>query len=161
VNTHRNGKQSPICSVFIGMLILGALFAGNTGPAAAQESSDLGRLFFTPERRQLLDRQRELNIEAQQDVPDDPTLVINGVVSRSSGKRTVWINGVPQNDNATPSGVSVVPRRGAPGRVIVQTSEGEIEDAVVGDSLNRNTGESTDILDGGSIRIHPNSALKR
>jgi hypothetical protein len=161
VNTRRNGKQSPICSVFIGMLMLGALFAGNTGPAAAQESSDLGRLFFTPERRQLLDRQRELNIEAQQDVPDDPTLVINGVVSRSSGKRTVWINGVPQNDNATPSGVSVVPRRNAPGRVIVQTSDVANGDAAVGDTINRDTGEATDILDGGSVRIHSSPSTRR
>lgn len=136
------------------MLVLGVLLAGATVPAAAQESGDLGRLFFTPERRQLLDRQRELNIEAQQEVPDDPTLVINGVVSRSSGKRTVWINGVPQNDNATPSGVSVVPRRGAPGRVIVQTDEMAKEDAAVGDSINRDTGESTDILEGGEIRVH-------
>ena len=77
-------------AVIAGFLAAGALVA----PALAQTQAPLGRLFFTPEKRQLLDRQRDLNVQAQQETPEDPTLTINGVVTRSSGKRTVWINGV-------------------------------------------------------------------
>lgn len=58
-------------------------------PAAVAEET-LGRLFFSPERRQQLDRQRELNVLDQQQVLVDPTLTIDGVVTRSSGRRTAW-----------------------------------------------------------------------
>ena len=63
-------------------------------PCAARGADDaLGRLFFTPERRQQLDRQREMNILDKQQIQADPTLTIDGVVTRSSGKRTAWVNG--------------------------------------------------------------------
>ena len=130
------------------------LLAAPGSMAGAQEKHDeLGRLFFTPERRQMLDRQRQLNIQEKQEIPEDPTLTINGVVARSSGKRTAWINGVPQNENETPSGVSVIPKRKEPGKVVVQTSESPAGNARVGDTVNRNTGEATDLLGGGRINI--------
>ncbi len=137
------------------LCVLGTL-AGFCPPASADE--ELGRLFFTPERRQALDRQRQLNIQEQQEVPEDPTLTINGVVTRSSGKRTVWINGVAQNENEKPSGVAVTPSRQEPGRIVIQTSEAQPAKAKVGDTVNRNTGEATDLLGEGKISIKPVSA---
>ena len=120
-------------------------------PAASAEE-ELGRLFFTPERRQALDRQRQFNIEEKpQEIPEDATFTINGVVTRSSGKRTVWINGVAQNDNERPSGVTIIPNRKAPGKVIVQPNDAPVGNARVGETVNRNTGEATDLLNGGSI----------
>ena len=119
-------------------------------PAASAEE-ELGRLFFTPERRQALDRQRQFNIQEKQEIPEDATLTINGVVTRSSGKRTVWINGVAQNDNEEPSGVTVIPNRKAPGNVIVQSNDARVGNARVGETVNRNTGETTDLLGDGSI----------
>ena len=127
-----------------------AAFIVSICPAASAEEA-LGRLFFSPERRQTLDRQRQFNIQEKQETPEDPTLTINGIVTRSSGKRTVWINGVAQNENETPSGVSVTPSRKEPGRVVVQTSDAAVGNAKVGDTVNRNSGESTDLLNGGSI----------
>ena len=76
-------------------------------PLHAEEA--LGRLFFTPERRQALDQQRQYNIQEKQLVPEDPTMTINGVVTRSSGKRTVWINGVAQSEEETASSVAARP----------------------------------------------------
>jgi len=135
-----------------GLLAALALVAAFCTNASAQESSDeLGRLFFTPERRQTLDRQRQLNIQEKQEIPEDPTLTIDGVVTRSSGKRTVWVNGVAQNENETPSGVSVTPRRKDPGKVVVQASESPAGNAKVGGTINRNTGVATDLLNGGRI----------
>ena len=140
----RNARLAGLFSVF-------ALAAALCPPARAEE--ELGRLFFTPERRQGLDRQRQLNIQEKQEIPEDPKLTINGVVTRSSGKRTVWINGVTQNENETPSGVSVSTNRKEPGKVVVQGSEAPPGEAKVGDTVNRNTGEATDLLNGGRIML--------
>ena len=119
-------------------------------PAPAQ---DLGRLFFTHERREALDRQRQFKVPENLEVPDDPTLTINGVVTRSSGKRTVWINGTAQEDDHTDSGLVVAPSRGNPGQVLVQPEDGPTSRVGVGNTVNRNTGEAADLLGGGSIRI--------
>jgi hypothetical protein len=119
-------------------------------PVARAEDA-LGRLFFTPERRQSLDRQRQLNIQEKQEIPEDPTLTINGAVTRSSGKRTVWINGVAQNENQTQTGLSVTPSRKEPGTVVVRGTDVPAGNAKVGETINRNTGESTDLLGGGRI----------
>lgn len=120
--------------------------------AGAEGTSDqLGRLFFTPERRQNLDRLRELNIQEQNEIPEDTALTINGVVTRSSGKRTVWINGVSQNENDIPGSVSVTPNRRDPGKVTVHISEIPLAAAKVGDTVSRDTGEATGLLNGGRI----------
>ena len=102
--------------------------------AVAQEQQELGRLFLTPERRQALDRQRQFNIQEQKEIPADPTLTINGLVTRDSGKRTIWINGMAQHERDT------------------QTA------ARVGDTINRTTGETSDLLRGGRISIRPGQA---
>jgi hypothetical protein len=149
--------NTPTPRTRIALLAALALAAALSPPAPAEE--ELGRLFFTPERRQTLDRQRQLNIQEQQEAPEDPTLTINGVVTRSSGKRTVWINGVAQNENEKPGGVNVTTNRKEPGKVIVQGSDAPAGDAKVGDTVNRNTGEATDLLNGGSIsRNRPNNS---
>jgi len=139
---------------FAGWLCAFTLLAALCHIAKADE--ELGRLFFTPERRQALDRQRQFNIQEKQEIPVDPTLTINGVVTRSSGKRTVWINGVAQNDNEKPSGITIIPNRKAPGKVVVQPSDAPSGSARVGDTVNRNTGETSDLLDGGQISIKSN-----
>ena len=120
-------------------------------PAAAEDP--LGRLFFSPERRQAMDRQRQLNQPEKSDAEDSPTLTINGVVTRSSGKRTVWVNGVAQHDRETLDGVEVIPERHAPGRVRVRPDDAPETRAAVGDSINRGTGETTPLLGGGQIRV--------
>lgn len=147
-NQSRGGLAALLC-------VLGTL-AGLCPPAWADE--ELGRLFFTPERRQSLDRQRQLNIQEKQEAPADPTLTINGVVTRSSGKRTVWVNGVAQNDNEKPSGVAVTPKRNEPGTVVVHTEEAPNARAKVGDTVNRNSGEATELLGGGHIGVRRETA---
>lgn len=126
-------------------------------PASAEES--LGRLFFTPERRLTLDQQRQFNIQEKQEIPEDPTLTINGVVTRSSGKRTVWVNGVAVRENGPVSGVEVVPMLKNPGRVVINSAEMPAAAANVGNTVHLDTGENTDLLRGGRIVVRqPNSA---
>ena len=128
-----------------------ALIGVLAAPSCAQDATPaLGRLFFTAEQRQRLDRQRQL--DAKEAVAADPTLTIDGVVTRSSGKRTVWINGVAQS--AAPGGVAVAsPRRDDPAQVVVQAAGAKPVKARVGDSVDRQSGEATDLLGGGSITI--------
>ena len=126
------------------------LFVATFAPIPAS-SEELGRLFFTPERRQTLDRQRQFNIQERKEIPEDPTLTINGVVTRSSGKRTVWINGVAQDEKDIGSGTAVTPNRANPGRIVVQPEGGPAARARVGDTVNRNTGETADLLGGGAV----------
>ena len=126
------------------VLVPGATFG-------AEES--LGRLFFTPERRQQLDRQREMNVLDKQQVPADPTLTIDGIVTRSSGKRTAWVNGSPQNEDDVASGLTVTPRRGDPGKVLVEANDSPAARARVGETVNRTTGQASDLLGGGQVLV--------
>lgn len=133
-------------------LFLACVLIATTVPFPA-DSEELGRLFFTPERRQTLDRQRQFNIQERKEIPEDPTLTINGLVTRSSGKRTVWINGVAQDEKDIGSGVAVMPNRTNPGKVIVQPDGAPSTKASVGDTVHRNTGETAELLQGGQIVI--------
>jgi len=77
-------------------------------PAAAADSS-LGRLFFTPSQRALLDVARsqrtrvtvateatEATVEVSEPVPQ--TITYDGMVRRSDGQTTVWLNNRPVDD---------------------------------------------------------------
>ncbi len=143
-----NSCLPPYCGhLFLAFLLISVCIPFPVG------SEELGRLFFTPERRQMLDRQRQLNIQERKEIPEDPTLTINGVVTRSSGKRTVWINGVAQDERDTGSGIAAMPNRANPGKVVVQPDGGQAARASVGDMVNRNTGETSDLLGGGRLTI--------
>ncbi len=120
-------------------------------PTFAEEA--LGRLFFTPERRQALDHQRQFNIQEKQEAPESPTFTIDGVVTRSSGKKTVWVNGNVVGENAASSDVDVVPMRQNPGRVVIQSGDAPRTSAKVGETVQRDTGETADLLNGGRIVV--------
>ena len=139
--------------------LLSTLLWVSTFCPLAQADGELGRLFFTPERRQALDRQRELNIQETQVIPEDPMLTINGIVTRSSGKQTTWINGVAQNENDA-SGITITTNRKTPGKVIVQPNDRPPRKANVGDTINRNTGETSDLLGDGQIGIRRGREIK-
>lgn len=140
-------------------LLIAVLLSGVLSPAASAEEA-LGRLFFTPERRQALDRQRQLNIQDVKQVNEDPALTINGMVTRSSGKSTSWVNGAAQNENEMSGSAVVVPRGNDAGKVEVQGGELPTATARVGETVNRNTGEAADLLGGGQISIRPAAPAK-
>jgi len=118
----------------------------------AQNGDDsLGRLFFSPERRAALERQRLLNIQEARTL-EGATLRLNGIVQRSSGKSTVWINEQPQHeDEADRSGVAVKLSPKAPGRAQLRPGEEAPTELKVGESINRATGERETRLGGGVI----------
>lgn len=95
--------------------------------APAGYAEELGRLFFTPQQRAMLERGQQPDIE-NPDNPDQQNIIesmtISGIVQRHGGERTVWINGVPQlagkSDEHAPESVPVaVPGQPQPVRVKV------------------------------------------
>ncbi len=132
----------PLISLALMLLCLAA-------PAAAA-AEELGRLFFTPQQRQDLDRRRATN-RAEEEAPQikEGPLTLEGHVQRSSGKTAVWINGVPQYDSHAgrdPARVTVVPNQGEPG---VSLKIGQIYE--------RMSGEVRDKLNGGEITVGKSS----
>ena len=79
-----------------------------SAPIPAQAADALGRLFFNPEQRAQMDLARSKRIRAtlseepaQEDAAALPeTVTYNGVVRRSDGKNTIWLNSrsVPEGE---------------------------------------------------------------
>lgn len=90
-------------------LILLLMIAFLPGHAFCAGAEPIGRLFFSPDERAMLDQQRNktsADSPPNQVTQTDP-ITLNGIVRRSSGKTTAWINRVPQNENETPQGIAV------------------------------------------------------
>ena len=140
--------------------VLAFFLACATSVACAEES--LGRLFFTPEKRAVLERQRQMNIQIQEtQTLQGASVHLDGIIQRSSGKKTVWINGLPQNDNATPLGVAAKIAPGDPARAAL-SAEGESPvNLKVGETVNRATREKDNGLEGGTILVGKPSARAR
>ncbi|TMH85603.1 MAG: hypothetical protein E6H45_08135 [Betaproteobacteria bacterium] len=101
-----------------------------TGQVAAQQN--LGRLFFTEQERQDLDRRRQANIQ-ETAVVVESTVTVNGQVSRSSGRSTTWINGVPQESARKPLDPARVTLPGGEGAPSVTLKIGQTLDKVRGE----------------------------
>ncbi len=97
------------------VITLMAFFFLFTGGGHAAATPDLGRLFTSTVERSTLDRLRRQDliqnelIRAREDAGEEKkgsdTLVINGVVQRSNGDKTVWINGKKVENKKGPNNV--------------------------------------------------------
>jgi hypothetical protein len=112
-------------------LVAGALLlVVATGQVAAQEN--LGRLFFSEQQRQDLDRRRQANIQETAAVIES-TVTVNGQVSRSFGRSTTWINGVPQESLRKPADPARVTLPGGEGAPSVNLKIGQTLDKIRGE----------------------------
>jgi hypothetical protein len=130
-------------SKVVSLLLLGLLGAGSP----AIQAQDLGRLFFTEEQRAALDARRKARVPdrpAAAPVVASPTTRLDGFVKRSQGPSTVWVNGAPLQESVRPGERSV--------RVPVGDSGTHVE-MKPGETLDRGTGEVTDVIGDGEIRI--------
>jgi hypothetical protein len=116
----------------------------------AAEPAAMGRLFFTPAQRAALDelRRRPQAVAQQGDrapLPPAPEYVtLNGVVRRSDGVTTVWLNDKPVRGRQSDDGLRIVPskRAGPPsGITVVVPQTGRAVDLKVGQQLEVNSGE--------------------
>jgi hypothetical protein len=121
----------------IGLLAIG--LASSTFADAAQ----LGRLFFTPEQRAQLDYSYAQDSDSGN---NNRALMLNGIVQQHGGKRTVWINGVPQpagsSNDKTPESQSVqVP--GKSGSVKLKVGQRVLLDPVANPDTNQSDAQDT------------------
>jgi len=89
--------------------------------ATLGSAEPLGRLFFTPEQRAQMDYSK---LQGSDTGSSGRALTVNGIVQKHGGKRTVWINGVPQqagnSDERAPDSLPVaVPGLSKPVKVKV------------------------------------------
>jgi len=132
-------------------IICGLIGLVGLSPAEAADPPELGRLFFTPERRVALERQRTYNVQEAQTL-QGTTMSLDGVVYRSSGKATVWINRQAQNEGeSTRTGVSAVVSPKTPGSALLAPGEEKPAQLKVGEAMNRATGERNTRLGGGIV----------
>jgi len=121
------------------VLLTSVFLLGHTACAGAEP---LGRLFFSPDERARLDQMRNGNASDNAPAGQQPPIeqiTLNGLVRRSSGKTTTWINHLPQNENETPQGVAVRGQAAKPSAFLllpsgkqVQLKAGQTFDAVKG-----------------------------
>ena len=76
--------------------------------ACAAAAADLGRMLFTPEQRATLDKSRKQNNRTETDgdfkppAPPVPQNVsVGGLIRRSDGKYTIWLNNQVVNERQT------------------------------------------------------------
>ncbi|MEQ1773191.1 MAG: hypothetical protein ABL891_05340 [Burkholderiales bacterium] len=112
-------------------------------------ADNMGRLFFEPAQRAQLDaarKQRDRRSLVTSDAeaiaaPQGPdVLTYNGVVRRSDGKSTVWINGKPMTERTRDSDVSVLGMR-RDGAVSVTVPQAERPASL-------RVGQSVDVISG-------------
>lgn len=115
-------------------LILPLISAALLALAASVGAEPLqGRLFFSADERAKLDRIRQKSGGASPTATDQVTL--SGIVKRSGGKTTVWINQAPQHGDETPSGIAVHAAPDSTGGVDLRLPSGKTVKLKAGQTL--------------------------
>jgi hypothetical protein len=122
----------------------------------ALHAQSLGRLFLTPAQRTALDLRRASRVPDRPAavIVESPTARINGQVVRSDGRSTVWVNGVPVREGTQSEGLRVGPAASTAESVTLAVGEGSRSvELKVGESMNRDTGEVSDMLGDGKVDV--------
>lgn len=131
--------------------LLAWMLAAAAAAQAAAEPPRIGRLFTTPAERAGLDRLRDAGgrapepelaqgpavVEAQPapaPPPPPEPIAVTGIVTRSDGKSVVWVNGVPQPDQA------VTTARGGTPAATVTLPSGQQATVKAGQAVDVSTG---------------------
>ena len=94
-----------------GLSFLFLLMPLSTASAVDYSEVMLGKVFTTPTERQSIDNSKRDDVPQESVRRVAPTNVkINGVVIRSNGSNTAWVNGKQSSGNRTTGGVKVLTR---------------------------------------------------
>ena len=147
---------------------------GPASSAAPTEAAALGRLFFTPAQRAALDdarrRPRVAAVKETAPLPPPPQYVtLNGVVRRSDGTTTVWLNNKSVRGNQTEEGLQIAPpMRSTPaGNVTVRVPQtGRVVSLKVGQQVDVTSGQveegyrAAQRQQGSAAEPHPDAAAQ-
>ena len=138
-------------AVLIGLsAFMPAAWGQTTAKPPAKAVEPLGRMFFTPAQRASLDiararrAQTALSTEKSEDAataaPVAQSVTFGGMVRRSDGKSTIWINNRPYNEQEQISG-PVVGRIRSDGSVLLQLPQS-------GRSIELKVGQTVELVSG-------------
>jgi len=124
--------------VFLTMALLAAL-------QLAQAAEPIGRIFYTPEQRAQLDNLRARRAVASQvrNEPIPEIVTFNGIVRRSDGLATVWVNGEQLTEAGLRDKQSIIGRIGRNGQILLQTPQ-----ATGAAQVQLKVGQSAELLSG-------------
>lgn len=124
------------------MRLLAVIAFGLAAQCAQAADPPLGRIFFSPEQRTQLDALRKQRSVASQvrDEPVPEVVTYNGIVRRSDGKTTVWLNNELLSESELLGKQSIVGSIGRNGQVTLQAPETAIR-LKVGQSATLFTGK--------------------
>jgi hypothetical protein len=110
-------------------------------PFAAQAAEPLGRLFFTPEQRAQLDTLRTRKVVAVQTKDEPPPEIVSysGIVRRSDGKTTVWVNNQALSEADLREQPAIAGRISRDGKILLGAGKG---------SMQLKVGQSAELLSG-------------
>lgn len=120
------------------------VIASTLALATFAQAEGMGRLFFTPEQRVLLDNARgqKVKIEERMEEPAPEIVSLNGVVKRDDGRTTVWLNNRAVSDRQTVGGVSIHPQGSASDPVLFAIPQADrVVTLRVGQNLDVTTGQ--------------------
>jgi hypothetical protein len=115
----------------------------------------LGRLFFTPAQRNTLDAGKQLDRPKQAGpaVRGPRAVTVNGIVTRSDGESTVWVNGAPAGTSGRGAApITATPSGSASARVRVLDSNARLR---VGQTLDRRTGKVSESYENKPVTAAP------
>lgn len=127
-------------------------------------ADSLGRLFFSPEQRLLLDsaRRQKVKIEEKSEEQAPEIVSLNGVVKRSDGHTTVWLNNRAVSDRHAPGGVTITSQGSASDPVTFTMPQSERAVRLrVGQNLNVSTGQVVEPFDSKAAEMKRAFAAKQ
>jgi len=141
----RVGRQRQSAHPCLTRFLQAALLVAFAAISSLSWGEPIGRLFFTPDERTNLDRARLTGGNTEQDSATEPqqeTLTLNGIVKRSSGKTTEWINHTVQNESNFPPGSKMqISKSRLPNFPVLVQKSGKTVSLKVGQTLNIDSGE--------------------
>jgi len=94
-------------------------------PTTVYGAETLGRLFFSPDQRAQLDMLRTKRVVASQTKEEPPPEVVtyNGIVRRSDGKTTVWVNNQALSEADLRDKPAIAGRVSRDGKIVLQATQ--------------------------------------
>lgn len=90
------------------LMVFGSLMLA---PLSGVADEGLGRLFYTPDQRARMDvarqHERSIKIDEEESAPQSADIQLNGVITRSDGKSTLWINNKVHSGDLSQQGVEL------------------------------------------------------